>query len=67
MQTLYPQLLSPKYPDIPEELAFSHAEEILNLYPELSRKERETRILTQKASAIFIIGIGWPLKDGFLP
>lgn len=60
----YPQLRSDKYPPLPEEITFLHAEEILNMYPELPRKERETAIL-QKYPAIFIIGIGYPLKDGY--
>jgi len=64
-QDMYPQLKTSKYPDIPEELAFLHAEEILEFYPDLPRKQRETRVLMEKAPAIFIIGIGWPLKDGF--
>ena len=34
------------------------------MYPDLPRKRRETVIL-QKYPALFIIGIGWPLKDGF--
>ena len=37
---------------------------MLDMYPNLPRKQRETLIL-QKYSAIFIIGIGWPLKDGY--
>jgi aspartate--ammonia ligase len=64
-QEMYPQLKSSKYPDFPERLEFLHAEEILDRYPELPRKQRETRILQEQASAIFIIGIGWPLKDGY--
>ena len=34
------------------------------MYPDLPRKQRETAIL-QKCPAVFIIGIGWPLKDGY--
>src|SRR5205085_227469 len=34
------------------------------MYPDLPRKQRETTIL-QEHPAIFIIGIGWPLKDGY--
>ena len=34
------------------------------MYPDLPRKARETEIL-QKYPAVFIIGIGWPLKDGY--
>jgi asparagine synthetase A len=40
------------------------AEEILEMYPELPRKQRETAIL-QEHPAVFIIGIGWVLKDGY--
>ena len=64
-QEMFPQLKTTKYPDIPEELTFLHAEEILDRYPDLPRKQRETRILQDEAPAIFIIGIGWPLKDGY--
>jgi len=61
-QEMYPQLKSSKYPDLPEELTFLHAEEILDMYPDLPRKQRETKII-QKYPAVFIIGIGWVLKD----
>jgi aspartate--ammonia ligase len=61
---LFPQLTSPKYPPLPEEIKFIHAEDLLDLYPDLPRKKRETMIL-QKYPAVFIIGIGWPLKDGY--
>lgn len=63
-QELFPQLKDDKYPDFPEELTFLHAEEILEMYPDLPRKQRETAIL-QKYPAVFIIGIGWVLKDGY--
>jgi len=63
-QSLFPQLKDPRYPDLPEELTFLHAEEILDMYPTLPRKQRETAVL-QKYPAIFIIGIGWPLQDGY--
>jgi len=65
VREVFPQLKTSKYPDFPEELTFLHAEEILDSYPDLPRKQRETRILMEKAAAIFIIGIGWPLKDGY--
>jgi aspartate--ammonia ligase len=61
---LFPALRSSRYPNLPEELMFIHAEELLDMYPDLPRKRRETAIL-QKHPAIFIIGIGWPLKDGY--
>ncbi len=63
-QELFPKLKSTKYPDLPEELKFLHAEEILDMYPDLPRKQRETAIL-QKYPAVFIYGIGWVLKDGY--
>ncbi|MHA2638930.1 MAG: aspartate--ammonia ligase [bacterium JZ-2024 1] len=63
-QELFPQLKTDKYPDFPEEITFLHAEDILDWYPDLPRKQRETMVL-QKYPAIFIIGIGWPLKDGY--
>jgi aspartate--ammonia ligase len=34
------------------------------MYPDLPRKQRET-LLVQRYPAVFILGIGWPLKDGF--
>ncbi len=64
VQGLFPQLKSDKYPSLPDELTFLHAEEILDRYPDLPRKARETAII-QEYPAIFIYGIGWPLKDGY--
>lgn len=64
-QEMYPALETDKYPDFPEELTFLHAEEILDIYPDLPRKERETRVIQDVAPAIFIIGIGQVLKDGY--
>ncbi len=61
---LFPQLASDAFPDLPEEIEFFHAEDILARYPDLPRKQRETRIL-QEHPAIFIIGIGWTLADGY--
>ncbi|MEO0136691.1 MAG: aspartate--ammonia ligase [candidate division WOR-3 bacterium] len=63
-QENWPQLRTSKYMDFPEEIKFLHAEDILDMYPNLPRKQRETMIL-QKYPAIFIIGIGWTLKDGY--
>jgi len=63
-QNMFPDLRKTRYPNLPEELTFIHAEELLAMYPDLPRKRRETEIL-QKYPAIFIIGIGWPLLDGF--
>jgi aspartate--ammonia ligase len=63
-QELFPQLKASQYPDFPEDLTFLHAEDLLDMYPDLPRKQRETLIL-QKYPAVFIIGIGWTLKDGY--
>ncbi len=63
-QKLFPQLQTSKYPSLPDEITFLHAEDILDKYPDMPRKARETAIL-QKYPAIFIIGIGWVLKDGY--
>ncbi len=65
VQELYPQLKDPRYPNLPKEITFIHAEEILERYPDLPRKQRETRILNDYSPAVFIIGIGWVLKDGY--
>jgi len=59
----FPKLRDPRYPTLPDQLTFLHAEEILEMFPDLPRKQRETQIL-QKHPAVFIIGIGWPLADG---
>ena len=64
VQEMFPKLRDPRYPNLPEDLVFLHAEEILERYPDLPRKQRETRIL-QEHPAIFIIGIGWVLEDGY--
>jgi aspartate--ammonia ligase len=61
---LFPGLKAAKYPLLPEKLVFLHAEEILERYPDLPRKARETAIL-QEYPAIFIYGIGWTLADGY--
>ncbi len=60
----WPQLGDDRYPPIPRELTFLHAEDILEMYPDLPRKQRETAIL-QDYPAIFIYGIGWTLADGY--
>jgi len=58
----YPALAD-AYPPLPDELEFFHAEDVLAMYPELPRKQRETALL-QEHPAVFIYGIGWPLADG---
>jgi aspartate--ammonia ligase len=62
-EELFPKLKG-TYPEFPQELTFLHAEEILEMFPDLPRKQRETQVL-QKYPAVFIIGIGWTLEDGY--
>ena len=64
-QEMFPQLKDPRFPNLPEELTFLQAEDILDMYPDLPRKQRETKVLREYAPAVFIVGIGWPLKDGY--
>jgi aspartate--ammonia ligase len=64
VQKVFPKLRTEKVPDLPDELTFLHAEEILDRFPDLPRKQRETQIL-QVYPALFIIGIGYPLEDGY--
>ncbi|HLF56391.1 MAG TPA: aspartate--ammonia ligase [Thermoanaerobaculia bacterium] len=65
IQTEFPALRDPRYPSLPEELVFLHAEDLLEMYPDLPRKERETRYLQERHPAVFILGIGWVLADGY--
>jgi aspartate--ammonia ligase len=65
VQQMFPKLKDKRFPNLPKELVFIHAEEILERYPDLPRKQRETRILNDYSPAVFIIGVGWVLKDGY--
>ncbi|MFC1895714.1 aspartate--ammonia ligase [Thermodesulfobacteriota bacterium] len=65
VQEQFPALRTGKYPDFPEDLQFFHAEEILRRYPDMPRQQREIKMLLEVAPAIFIVGIGWVLKDGY--
>lgn len=50
-------------PCLPQDIVFIHAEELRQLYPDLTSKERETEYV-KKHKAIFVIGIGGKLGDG---
>lgn len=50
-------------PVLPEDIFFIHSEELLQMYPGLSSKERENEI-AKEHKAVFIIGIGGKLSDG---
>jgi aspartate--ammonia ligase len=64
VQTHFPKLKAANLPNLPDELTFLHAEELLDMFPDLPRKQRETEIL-KRHPAVFIIGIGSVLKDGY--
>ena len=55
----YPQLR----PYLPEEIHFIHSEELMQMYPDKTAKERED-LICQKYGAVFIIGIGGKLSNG---
>lgn len=61
------QVLHLKYPQLepilPPEIVFIHAQDLLNMYPNLSPKEREDKV-TREHGAVFIIGIGAELSNG---
>jgi len=50
-------------PQLPKEIHFIHSEELLQLYPDMTPKERETAIC-KKYGAVFVYGIGCVLSDG---
>jgi aspartate--ammonia ligase len=50
-------------PMLPKKITFLHSEELLQMYPNLSAKERENKI-TEKHGAVFLIGIGDVLSNG---
>jgi aspartate--ammonia ligase len=64
LQEEFPKLGTSKYPTMPDKIEFFHAEDVLDMYPNLPRKQRETALLREHP-AVFIIGIGWVLKDGY--
>ena len=55
----FPQIV----PELPEEIHFVHAEELVQLYPGLTPREREHAVV-RRWGAVFIIGIGGVLSDG---
>ena len=56
---MYPQLR----PFLPHDVHFIHSEELLQLYPDKTPKEREN-LITKTYGAVFIIGIGCTLSNG---
>lgn len=60
-------LVNKKYPmftnKLPDDIFFITTKELEAMYPNMSVKERENEIC-RIHRAVFIIGIGWPLKNG---
>ncbi len=55
----YPQIK----PFLPEEIHFIHAQDLLDMYPDMTPKEREDAIC-KKYGAVFVEGIGCRLSNG---
>ncbi len=55
----YPQLK----PFLAHDIHFVHAQELVDMYPDKTPKEREN-LITEKYGSVFIIGIGCALSDG---
>jgi len=56
---MFPELT----PVLPEKIYFMHAEDLLQQFPDLTVKQRETKI-SRSYGAVFIIGIGANLSNG---
>ena len=50
-------------PMLPEDIFFIHSEQLLQMYPDLSPKDRENAV-TKEHKAVFVFGIGGALSDG---
>ena len=59
VRTLYPQIA----PILPEKIQFVHTEDLLEMYPNLTPRQREDKV-AKEYGAVFIIGIGGHLADG---
>jgi aspartate--ammonia ligase len=64
VQDMFPVLKDRRYPSLPKKIQFMHAEDLFDMYPDQPRKARETMLL-RECPAVFLIGIGWTLKDGY--
>lgn len=72
VETIYQSILSTEHhicsrydlkKFLPQKIQFIHSEELLERFPEMSAKDRENAIC-HEYGAVFIIGIGGPLRDG---
>ena len=64
----YPEILAPPgHPSsawrLPKDIHFVSAQELHNEFPDMDVHARENAAV-QKYGAIFIVGMGWPMKDG---
>ena len=50
-------------PQLPKDIFMIHSEELLQMYPDKTAKEREN-LITKKYGAVFIMGIGCKLSNG---
>lgn len=50
-------------PFLPQEITFVHAEDLLQMYPDKTPKERED-LICKKYGAVFLMGIGGTLSNG---
>ena len=50
-------------PFLPEDIFFIHSEDLMQMYPDKTEKERED-LICRKYGAVFIIGIGGKLSNG---
>jgi len=55
----FPQIV----PTLPDDIQFIHSQQLLDMYPDLSPRERENKVV-KKYKAVFVIGIGGKLSDG---
>mmetsp|Transcript_8107 Transcript_8107/g.17539 ORF Transcript_8107/g.17539 Transcript_8107/m.17539 type:complete len:413 (-) Transcript_8107:189-1427(-) len=63
----YPDIILQDHPTatrrLPKEITFLTSQELHEMFPGLGVHERETAAV-KRFGAIFIIGMGWPMKDG---
>ena len=60
---VYEEFFKHLTPSLPENITFIHSQELLNLYPNLTAKEREYKF-AKETGAFFIIGVGAALSNG---
>ena len=59
VRSLYPHIT----PILPEDIQFVHTEDLLEMYPTLTPRQREDKV-AKEYGAVFVIGIGGHLADG---